>query len=768
MTIYLNGVKSGEVDVLTGFSTDNSGLGDLFIGGDGSTNFNGIIDEVRIWNRSLTANEVQNSYPYPPMILPIGNMTINEESSLRFTVVAMDNNSNLLYSVSNLPLGASFSPLSTQESFPPYSSGPKFSWTPSSSQVGTHSLCFSVSNGVSSDSECITITVKKNCLLYESLCPSDSICRGDGVCTENVNRLYGADAKPTSDPLGGGVGYHNIIDPRSANFTVSTRSQLMNALQNAVSGQIIYVTDNATINLTGDQNIAIPAGVTLASGRGRNESLGALIYSDANSDAFETFQLFIVAGEGVRVTGLRLQGPDPERRTEQMIWQDAQGRYNEIPNSFGIWSSYSHLTVDNCELFGWSYATIGLETGSHDNYIHHNFIHHNQREGLGYGVDVLKGADALVEANVFDWNRHSIAGSRGSPGASYEARYNLVLGNANSHYFDMHGGNDISDPTVPAGGYVKVHHNTFMESAEPAVAIRGVPTEGVWVYRNWALYDPNKFTTGWIFTQSLGNLSGHTPYENMWVYDNWYGLNPPPPTPAASTKGGVFLNGGWWLDANGDGIWDTGDDYHKFGSSGVQAVTGDWNLDGKDEIGVFYNEGWWLDANADGTWDTGDEYHTFGSPGVQAVTGDWNHDGNDEIGVFLNGGWWLDANGDGTWDTGDEYHTFGSTEVQAVTGDWNNNGKDEIGVFYNGGWWLDIDGDGTWDTGDEYHTFGSPGVQAVTGDWNNNGKDEIGVFYNGGWWLDIDGDGIWNTGDEYHTFGSPGVKAVTGDWKLVP
>jgi hypothetical protein len=66
-----------------------------------------------------------------------------------------------------------------------------------------------------------------------------------------------------------------------------------------------------------------------------------------------------------------------------------------------------------------------------------------------------------------------------------------------------------------------------MESSEPAVIIRGVPTEGVWVYKNWALYDPNKFTTGEIFTQSLGNLPGHTPYENMWVYDNWYGLNPP-------------------------------------------------------------------------------------------------------------------------------------------------------------------------------------------------------------------------------------------------
>jgi PKD repeat protein len=89
-----------------------------------------------------------------------------------------------------------------------------------------------------------------------------------------------------------------------------------------------------------------------------------------------------------------------------------------------------------------------------------------------------------------------------------------------------------------------------------------------------------------------------------------------------------------------------------------------------DEVGVFLNGGWWLDTNSDRIWNTGEEYHMFGSPGVQAVTGDWDHDGKDEIGVFYNGGWWLDTNGDGMWNTGDEYHVFGSPSSQAVTGVW--------------------------------------------------------------------------------------------------
>ena len=517
MTIYLDGVKSSQVDVLSGYTTDTSTLGDLYIGGDGKTNFNGMIDDVRLWNRALTATEVKNAYQYPPMFLPIGDKTVSEGSSLRFTLAAMDAyNSRLSYSASNLPAGASFSPLSTPEFFSSYSSGATFAWTPSSGQVGTHTVCFSVSNGTLSNRECITITVTKNALLHPSDCPSGYIIRGDGVCTEKVCSEYGADANPTSDPLGGGVGYSNIIDPTSADFIVSTRSELLNALKNAVSGQVIYVSDSATIDMTGYNKINIPAGVTVASGRGRSNSLGALIYSNA----INTFPLFITAGEGVRVTGLRLQGPDPNRRTEQMIWLNAQGQYYDIPNSAGIWSSYSHLTVDNCELSAWSHAAVYLRTGSHDDYIHHNFIHHNQREGLGYGVAVETGANALIEANVFDWNRHSIAGVRGSPGASYEARYNLVLGNANSHSFDMHGGNDISDPTVPAGGYVKIHHNTFMKSSQSAVAIRGVPIEGVWVYKNWVLSDT--LTSEQIFAQYLTRLPGHTPYEKMSVYDNRY------------------------------------------------------------------------------------------------------------------------------------------------------------------------------------------------------------------------------------------------------
>ena len=44
-------------------------------------------------------------------------------------------------------------------------------------------------------------------------------------------------------------------------------------------------------------------------------------------------------------------------------------------------------------------------------HIKNNFLHHNRHgEGWGYGVVVGQGAYALIERNVFDENRHAIAG----------------------------------------------------------------------------------------------------------------------------------------------------------------------------------------------------------------------------------------------------------------------------------------------------------------------------------------------------------------------
>src|SRR5690606_3611577 len=50
---------------------------------------------------------------------------------------------------------------------------------------------------------------------------------------------------------------------------------------------------------------------------------------------------------------------------------------------------------------------------------------------------------------------------------------------------------------------------------------------------------------------------------------------------------GVFLNGQWFIDINGNGRWDDGDLWAKLGSGEDLPVTGDWDADGKADIGIY-------------------------------------------------------------------------------------------------------------------------------------------------------------------------------------
>jgi len=136
-------------------------------------------------------------------------------------------------------------------------------------------------------------------------------------------------------------------------------------------------------------------------------------------------------------------------------------------------------------------------------------MHHNQRSGLGYGV-CPDDSTALIEANRFDWCRHHIAAT-GRPGTGYEARYNLVLENANGHSFDMHGGRDRKDGTDIAGDWLKIHHNTFRAPSVAAVVIRGRPTGRADIHHNSFHHaGPDKAVRQ---TNAKGNL--HV-YENVY------------------------------------------------------------------------------------------------------------------------------------------------------------------------------------------------------------------------------------------------------------
>ncbi|MEX0642795.1 MAG: SdrD B-like domain-containing protein [Pirellulales bacterium] len=237
---------------------------------------------------------------------------------------------------------------------------------------------------------------------------------------------------------------------------------------------------------------------------------------------------------------------------------------------------------------------------------------------------------------------------------------------------------------------------------------------------------------------------------------------------------GVFIDGQWFLDLNGNGRWDEGDLWAKLGSGDDLPVTGDWDADGKTDIGI-YGPAWprdpWAisrepglpdpdnfptspvdvmknmpptpdDATSGGRLlkrtakgqkraDLIDHVFHYGVPGDVPITGDWNGDGTRQIGVFSDGEWQLDLNGDGRFTEVDATIAFGAAGDLPVVGDFNGDGVDEIGVYRAGEWTVDTNGDRQLDAQDKVFELGGADDIPVVGDWNDDGTDDPGVYHPG-------------------------------------
>jgi len=233
---------------------------------------------------------------------------------------------------------------------------------------------------------------------------------------------------------------------------------------------------------------------------------------------------------------------------------------------------------------------------------------------------------------------------------------------------------------------------------------------------------------------------------------------------------GIYRRGHFFLDLNGNGVWDDEDLWARLGDEFDLPVTGDWNGDGKDDIGIF-GPAWPGDPQAL-AFETGlpdlqnqvlplpkpknvppkpqeatsglrllrrtatgmtradviDHVFLYGA-GVQIpVTGDWSGDGIKNIGVFRDGHWRLDADGDGRWSEGDQVFEYGTAGDLPVVGDFDGDGIDEIGVYRGGQWIVDLDGNHEMDAHDAVFSLGGPGDLPVAGDWNGDGTDDPGAY----------------------------------------
>jgi hypothetical protein len=269
-------------------------------------------------------------------------------------------------------------------------------------------------------------------------------------------------------PVGGGAGYPEIL--QTGKYVVKNAEELVNALEKAEAGDVIFVPRDVKIDMTefmyADQyDIKLKEGVTLASDRGNNGSKGGMIYTSAMRAV-----PFIQMDKNARVTGLRIQGPDAKERD----WK------NRLKMS-GIFINGTGATVDNCEISGFNYAAIEI-FGSEEAIVKNNYIHDCKSVNRGFGV-LAEGAFVRVEGNLFNNLRVSIKGVK-RPSLRLEIANNVDMGNTKECFLRLEKSKAEGTYNEPEG--VVIVNNTLLSEA-PAMDIKDFLIESI-EFKNNHLY----------------------------------------------------------------------------------------------------------------------------------------------------------------------------------------------------------------------------------------------------------------------------------------
>ncbi|MEZ6135299.1 MAG: SdrD B-like domain-containing protein [Pirellulaceae bacterium] len=120
------------------------------------------------------------------------------------------------------------------------------------------------------------------------------------------------------------------------------------------------------------------------------------------------------------------------------------------------------------------------------------------------------------------------------------------------------------------------------------------------------------------------------------------------------------------------------DHVFRFGGGQDLAISGDFNGDGISTIGVFRDGKWTLDTDGDGKLsDEKDRQSEFGRAGDLPLVGDFDGDGIDELAIVRGNEVIVDSNGNGHIDATDQVFMLDSDEGSVIVGDFDGDGDDE-------------------------------------------------------------------------------------------
>jgi hypothetical protein len=323
--------------------------------------------------------------------------------------------------------------------------------------------------------------------------------------------------------------------------TASTAEELNAILRSDFKGRVIVPKD-VSWEMSGFawyDPIPLGDGIQLVGERGELGSrplISAVAQRGVNEKGYA---LFRVMGNDVHVEGLHFRGPwqaeDHKKGVSSAnpyvhgieVTQDADyglsgHRVIIYDNEFDQWSGGGVHVIGSqgsVSLDDWKPEWKHLNPEQADLVqIVGNYMHHNCMDGGGYGVVIGGGGYATIEGNVFDTNRHAVAGS-GKAYSGYVARFNYVLQGgvkqANrwpvpftdwkvipapdfyNQHFDMHGSYDGYGGY--AGEYVRIELNTIrgeqkygiygFRNKRTAFTLRGRPNSGAYFRSNIVVHD---------------------------------------------------------------------------------------------------------------------------------------------------------------------------------------------------------------------------------------------------------------------------------------
>lgn len=242
----------------------------------------------------------------------------------------------------------------------------------------------------------------------------------------------------------------NMPSKGDADYVVLDANDLQTAINNAVSGEIIYIDDH--IDISGFSDEYIPGGITLVGGYCDPwvDGRGPVLHSDTYNRHH-----FIADGE-IDMWGMSFQGPrqdyfDPREQsgTESDYYTTAI-RCSGTGATDGI-----DARIYGCEFVGYTVGGLELGTSSAETQaeVDRCTFEDNAMETYGYGIYQYNG-HADIKRCYFNNNRHSIAGY-GIDTESYYAFKCMVGPDAISHAFDMH------EDGSYAGDHVHIERCTF-------------------------------------------------------------------------------------------------------------------------------------------------------------------------------------------------------------------------------------------------------------------------------------------------------------------